>query len=348
MGAQTAQLNDMGRSLYKILLGISAFVKKTSSKFFRDSLYFFHENMQNEAIFMQKRQYCVIGHPIGHTMSPFINSRLFALRGVQADYTVMDIPPQELSQKTATLRTLQGFNITIPHKQAILPYLDEMDSNARAFGSVNTVCVGEDGRLTGHTTDGPGCLAALRGRGIQPGGSMLLLGAGGAARAVAFALCEQVESPRLTIACRKKSLLKAEALCRDLQNHLHTLGKTGELSSAVLEELDGRESFSLLLNCTSVGMYPHAGVSPVPETVIRQCGAVFDAVYNPDTTELLRLAEKNHIPTVHGMDMLVWQAAVAHGHWFGHTFTQSEMDAVIRDAVGEMKRRFPEKEGQNE
>ena len=95
-------------------------------------------------------------------------------------------------------------------------------------------------------------------------------------------------------------------------------------------------------------MYPHAGVSPVPETVIRQCGAVFDAVYNPDTTELLRLAEKNHIPTVHGMDMLVWQAAVAHGHWFGHTFTQSEMDAVIRDAVGEMKRRFPEKEGQNE
>lgn len=95
-------------------------------------------------------------------------------------------------------------------------------------------------------------------------------------------------------------------------------------------------------------MYPHAGVSPVSETVIRQCGAVFDAVYNPDTTELLRLAEKNHIPTVHGMDMLVWQAAVAHGHWFGHTFTQSEMDAVIRDAVGEMKRRFPEKEGQNE
>ncbi len=296
---------------------------------------------------MEKQlNFCVIGHPIGHTMSPFINKRLFALRKENADYGVMDIPPETLAEQMAVLRTKRGFNVTIPHKQRIIPFLTRLDESARRFGSVNTVCVEEDGTLTGHTTDGPGCLMALRGRGIRPEGRLLLLGAGGAARAVAFALCEEASFLQLTIACRRQSAQKAESLCREIQAYRMSLQKEGTATPAILEELDGQTEYDLLLNCTSVGMYPNDGASPVPDRVIARCHAVFDAVYNPHTTRLLQLAEGRGIPTVHGMDMLVWQAAVAHKYWFGHTFTPDEINGVIEAAVEEMARRF-EKKGAN-
>ena len=133
---------------------------------------------------MSQPKFAVIGHPIGHTMSPFIHQQLFAMRGLSFDYDVFDIPPQELEQWIPRLKEYTGFNITIPNKEAILPFLDEIDPTAAAFGSVNTVKV-QNGRMKGFTTDGPGCILALERGGVSPRGNVLIAGTGGAARALA-------------------------------------------------------------------------------------------------------------------------------------------------------------------
>ena len=127
---------------------------------------------------MQLRRFAVIGHPIGHTMSPFIHDRLFSLTGHKPEYSVLDVP--SLTQALPALRTLDGFNITIPHKSDIIPLLDGIDEKAKLFGSVNTVRV-EDGKMTGYTTDGVGCKKALARYGLDFNGELLLLGRGGAA-----------------------------------------------------------------------------------------------------------------------------------------------------------------------
>lgn len=129
---------------------------------------------------MRVQNAAVIGHPIGHTMSPFIHQRLFALEGIPVSYQVLDVP--DLPAALPALRELDCFNITIPHKSAILPFLDGLEEKARLFGSVNTVQV-KEGKLLGFTTDGAGCYKALENHGCDFSGRVLLLGNGGAARA---------------------------------------------------------------------------------------------------------------------------------------------------------------------
>lgn len=291
--------------------------------------------------------YAVIGHPIGHTMSPFIHQRLFALSGMpHVSYQIIDIPPERLASSMPLLRSLRGFNITIPHKEAIIPLLDQCSPQAHAFGSVNTVCT-KNGISTGYTTDGIGCLKALEAAGISPEGHCLLLGSGGAARAVAFALTDACTSPHITFAVREGSLPKALQLCASLSQYAAEQGKTGKYEActySVLEGLAGVPSgvplFHLLLNCTSVGMYPRIDGCAVSEKIISRCGAVFDAVYNPHDTRLLKAAQALGIPAVHGMAMLVWQAAAAHEIWDGSTYRPEDMAQLTEDAAQEMARRF--------
>ena len=289
---------------------------------------------------MEPQKAAVIGHPIGHTMSPFIHRRLFGLEGLPFSYQVLDVP--DLPAALPTLRRLSCFNITIPHKSAILPFLDEVDPAARAFGSVNTVQV-RDGRMKGSTTDGAGCRKALLERGIPLEGRLLLLGNGGAARALAFEAAQGPGPLRLTIACRETSRPKAAALARDVEGYLSGLGKRGsQVFVKTYRELAGEKgSFDLLLNATSVGMYPKTGESPVPLEVVSRCAAVFDAVYNPAQTELLRLAGEAGAKTVGGMAMLVYQAVAAHEIWYGARFRQEDLAALCRDAQQELSRLFP-------
>ncbi|MGI6255534.1 MAG: shikimate dehydrogenase family protein [Acutalibacter sp.] len=289
---------------------------------------------------MQALKAAVIGHPIGHTMSPFIHRRLFALEGIAHSYQVLDVP--DLSAALPALRELDCFNITIPHKEAILPHLDWVEENARRFGSVNTVQV-QEGRLRGWTTDGPGCRKALENHGVPLEGELLVLGNGGAARAIAFEAVGRKAGSRLTIACREGSLSKAQALARELEEYARDLGD-GKFSVGTVTygELEGESSrWDLLLNATSVGMYPHVGVSPVSGEVISRCAAVFDAVYNPAKTELLRLAEEAGAKAVGGMEMLVYQAVAAHELWFGTAFRQEDLAVLCRDAQEELIRLFP-------
>ena len=185
---------------------------------------------------MKLQHAAVIGHPIGHTMSPFIHKRLFALEGRSVSYQVLDVP--ELSASLPALRSLDCFNVTIPHKGAIIPFLDELEENARRFGSVNTVKV-EAGRMKGYTTDGAGCYKALENHGVDCSGRVLLLGNGGAARAMAFEAAVRQRDLDLTVACRESSQPKAVALAQEVAAFLRERGdRAFRLSIKTYEELE--------------------------------------------------------------------------------------------------------------
>lgn len=282
--------------------------------------------------------FAVIGHPIAHTMSPFIHSCLFSLAGYgAASYRVMDIAPEDLESFLPRLRELSGFNITIPHKQAIIPYLDDLDKKAAFFHSVNTV-KNENGRLIGFTTDGAGFTKALESAGVSLYGRIAILGAGGVSRVMAFEALETAQAPDITIAVREHSLPAAQALCKELTAVLQKQGRGGRLSVSLLDAISG--DFDLLVNGTPVGMYPHVDASPVSAEVLARCAAVFDAVYNPDETLLLRLAKQNGAKAIGGMRMLVGQAAAAQEIWYNASFRDADIDALCRDAVKEMERIF--------
>lgn len=281
--------------------------------------------------------FAVIGHPIGHTMSPYIHGRLFGLNDLNSSYVAMDIAPEALEASLPRLRKLDGFNITIPHKQAIIPFLDEIDEKAAFFHSVNTVKC-ENGRLTGYTTDGAGFTRALASAGVPLKGKVAILGAGGVSRVMAFEAIEAVREPDLTIAAREHSLPAAQALCRELEGVLREQGRRGCFAVSRLDTLAG--PFDLLVNGTPVGMYPHTDASPVSAEALKGCAAVFDAVYNPDETMLLHLAKQNGAKAVGGMRMLVGQAAAAQEIWYGASFREADIDVLCHDAVEEMERMF--------
>ena len=287
---------------------------------------------------MNLHHFAVIGHPIGHTMSPFIHERLFRLTGHAPEYSVLDVP--SIPEKLPALRALDGFNITIPHKSAVLPYLDDIDEKAALFGSVNTVKA-ENGRLCGYTTDGIGCRKALLRYGLDFDGALLVLGRGGAARAISFEAVLTAKEPQIDFACRGESMEKAKALCAELTALCEKMGKTGAFRVLSYEELDAADKeYALVMNTTSVGMYPKAGVSVVGERVLQRCKAAFDAVYNPGETEFLRLAKKNGLVTVGGMGMLVCQAVAAHEIWYGASFADGDIERLIADAEAETARVF--------
>lgn len=288
---------------------------------------------------MKTQNAAVIGHPIGHTMSPFIQERLFRLSGIPMEYRVIDVP--NLESALPELRRLDCFNVTIPHKTAIIPFLDGLCDHAKLCGSVNTVKV-EDGKLYGSTSDGPGAAVALSINGLSMAGKVLLLGNGGAARAIAF-MAAQYPDFDLTIVHRDSSYQKAMDLADSLADFARSRGdKNFRITVMRYEELEAERGrrYDLLINATSVGMYPHAGESPVSKEVIASCGAVFDAVYNPRETELLRLAKQAGVKTVGGMGMLVCQAAYSHHIWYGTEFRNEDLLQLIEDASAEMERIF--------
>lgn len=286
---------------------------------------------------LETEQFAVIGHPIAHTMSPFIHSRLFSLNNRTTSYVVMDIPPDKLASSLPQLRKLDGFNITIPHKQAIIPHLDALDEKAAFFHSVNTV-KNENGRLTGYTTDGAGFTRALAGAGVPLRGRIAILGAGGVSRVMAFEALAASPNPDITIAARPSSFPAAQALCGELEEVLRRECRKGCVAAAELDTLSG--DFDLLVNGTPAGMYPHTDHCPVSADVIARCAAVFDAVYNPDETLLLKQAKSNGAKAVGGMAMLVGQAAAAQEIWYGAQFRAADIDALCRDAVAEMEQIF--------
>lgn len=288
---------------------------------------------------MKPQKAAVIGHPIGHTMSPFIQKRLFELAHMPMEYSVLDVP--DLEKALPGLRELDCFNITIPHKSAILPYLDGICEQAALCGSVNTVRV-EDGRLYGSTTDGAGFALALACEGVTLPQDVVIMGNGGAAKAVAFQAAQRPDF-RLTIVHREGSYGKAMDLSGRLADYARARGDRNfcvqVMSYRELEE-DRSPRRGLLVNTTSLGMYPNTDACPVSEDVIARFGAVFDAVYNPAETLLLQRARQLGVKAVGGMGMLVCQGAYSHKFWYGRTFDLGDLRQLTADAQAELPRLF--------
>lgn len=281
---------------------------------------------------MSKKEYAVIGHPIGHTMSPFIHKRLFELAGIEADYSIIDVKPENLAVDYADkLSKLDGFNITIPHKSAIIPSLSSLDKKAEMYGSVNTV----DSQGRGYTTDPDGFLEALKANGIRLDGNVVILGTGGVARTMAFEAAKV--GADITIAVRHEDIHMVAALaCEIMEKTLHPSISTCYLDR--IEKLD--REIDLLINATPVGMYPNIDAMPVDENIIKNSSAVFDAVYNPLETKLVKTAKAMGKKAVGGMAMLVWQAVVSHQIWDGSTYDIKDIEQLCIDASEELQKTF--------
>ena len=261
------------------------------------------------------RLYGIMGYPIGHSLSPLMHTLAFRQHGLDAVYVPFSVAPDELGKAVAGAAALgvAGFNVTIPHKEAIMACLDEVTDEASAIGAVNTVHV-HDGRSTGHNTDGAGFLQPLQGLGAPLDQlTVCVLGAGGAARALAAALLN-AGCPRLLIANRTHA--RGERLAADLQKGFAAAEVRAVPMAAAA---DAARQSRLVVNATSLGM--HEGDEPV---LPRRCFApgqiVYDIVYRPLNTPFLQDARAAGAATIGGLDMLLGQGAAAFTIWTGLDF----------------------------
>lgn len=285
------------------------------------------------------RHYTLIGDPLGHSMSPMIHSRLFALKEREAEYTLTAVPTEELSEKMAVLRGLCGYNITIPHKVNIIPHLDELDETAKRYNSVNCVA-NRNGRAVGYNTDCEGFLRSVQGMPLD--GRVLLIGCGGVGRMMAIeAVLHGAEE--LVIMVLPSDVPLAEALIGEI----HELAPDANVNIVLTgSDKDGAlGSFDLLMNACPVGMYPKTNACPISDEQLALCANVFDVIYNPTETRLIRKAKAMGKPAVGGAAMLVWQAVRAHEIWDGDVYTAEQVQGIIAELEETVNRDFPIQEG---
>jgi shikimate dehydrogenase len=268
----------------------------------------------------------VLGWPVGHSVSPAMHNAGFAALGLPYRYHAFPVPGGQLAGALAGVRSLgfAGVNLTIPHKEAALPLLDEVDSFAAAVGAVNTV-VQRDGRLLGYNTDGPGFVAALAQGGITAAGRrVVILGAGGAARAITAALSQAGAASVTVLARRPEQAVAVARLTR-----LGTAAGQGLPWFAETPDSSGRPPLSphaaaalgnadMVVNCTPAGLTPNVDETPLPHLdLLPAHAAVVDTLFNPRPTRLLREAAARGLTVQDGLGMLVQQGALAWVHWFG-------------------------------
>ena len=272
---------------------------------------------------------CVIGDPVLHSKSPLLQNAMISALGLNYIYLCQPVPRGRVKEwlECAAFAGYAGFNATMPHKEELVPLMDYLDPLAKKCGAVNTVCI-KEGKYYGFNTDGGGFLRALSDLGVEGAGKrVLLLGSGGAAKAVAAALGKA--GAKVTIANRTVS--KAEEICKTDPDHLSPAGfEIGELCRLAGES-------NVLVNCTSLGM---AGTDADFEDLrfvdaLPSGAAVCDAIYAPAETSLLKRAGELGHPTMNGMGMLLHQAILALEHFTGQTLDVEKAKAAAFEAVGE-------------
>lgn len=269
----------------------------------------------------------LLGLPARHSMGPAIHNAAFEELSLPLVYVAHDVAPADLPAAISGARALgyRGLSITMPHKVAALALVDEVDEVARAIGCINTV-VNRDGRLHGYNSDGQGALDALRRVGIAIDGQrVLVLGSGGAARALAMTVALRRRPADLTILGVEG--VELSALGRDLAEKAGRQARTRHLDDESLASAIAEAD--LLLHCTPVGMTPDVERSLVPAGLLRPELSVFDAVYNPRRTRLLRDAAAAGCRVVEGMEMFLGQAMVQFELWTGKPAPAEIMRAVI-------------------
>lgn len=269
--------------------------------------------------------YGVIGDPIEHTLSPAMHNAAFEALKLDCIYLAFKVKPDEVENAVQGMRALdiQGLNVTMPYKNAVVSFLDEVDQTATFLSAVNTI-ENENGKLFGYNTDGFGALKALKENGVEvEGKKVLLLGAGGAARAIALALA--LEGADLAILNRNpKAAIDLANLLRETYNRKVD---ADELSRETVKT--NLANAEVLVNATSVGMEPNVNQTLVDSEWLKPELAVLDIVYDPVETRLAKEAKAAGVKVVSGIEMLVHQGAVSFEIWTGH---EAPVD-IMREAA---------------
>ena len=278
----------------------------------------------------------VIGHPVEHTFSPVMHNAALQAMEMDCVYLAFHVHPDFLRQAIAAMRALKirGLNVTVPYKQDVMEWIDEISAEARVIGAVNTID-NSGGRLRGYNTDAFGVMESLRRQGglkeMPP--QVVLLGAGGAARAILYGLLRQKEVEEILVLNR--TVERAERLACDLDPGGERV-RVGALEPGQQERI--REA-GLLINSTSVGMHPHVGVSPLEDCESLRAGMlVLDIVYNPLRTRLMEEAEAVGGKALNGLGMLVYQGARSFEIWTGEKPPVEEMmEAALKRFGGSVE-----------
>ncbi|MHB8169974.1 MAG: shikimate dehydrogenase [Thermincolia bacterium] len=274
----------------------------------------------------------ILGYPVEHSKSPLMQNAGFQALGLDYCYVPFSVAPEELGRAVGAIRALNlaGANVTIPHKEAVIPFLDEVTPEAAAMGAVNTI-VNRDGRLVGYNTDGPGFLLSLTevsGFDVK-GLTIVLLGAGGAARGVGMELARAAAGRLMVI---NRNLERAQELAGDISLHTGCLAQALPWEEGVLKDAIG--AAHVLINSTPIGMYPRHQVPPVVNPDYFPEGlTVCDLIYNPIKTSLLTAAEAKNLKTLSGYGMLLYQGVIAFELWTNHKAPVEAMKKALLEAL---------------
>ncbi len=282
----------------------------------------------------------LIGWPVGHSVSPPMHNAAFAALDLDWCYMPLPValePATRIGEAVRGLRALglRGANVTVPHKQAVMPYLDRLTLAAQAIGAVNTIRLEADGTLLGDNTDAPGFVADLRDHGIDPAGQrVLVLGAGGSARAAVYGLAA-AGSRAITICNR--TLDKATTLAAEMQALFPACSILAAHFPAPLAELSA--STDLVVNSTSLGMTPQVdGLPWATDVAFRPSQTVYDLIYNPPQTRLLQKATADGAQVIGGLGMLIWQGAIAFEIWTGRAAPIDVMRRTVTEIFAKAHR----------
>lgn len=270
----------------------------------------------------------IIGNPVSHSLSPAIHNAAFTERGLNFVYVAF--PVVDVKNALAGMRALpnfRGMSVTIPHKIEIMKYVDEISDVDRNIGSINTI-INEDGRLIGLGTDGPGAQKAITDAGVNMDGmNVLMLGTGGAARAIAFTLARNTKLAELNLLDINQEML--EGLAADLRAGTSASIKHGLLDDSALAA--AMKSADLILHCTPIGMHPKVDASLVPPALFRPGQVVFDIVYTPLETKLVREAKASGLKIISGVDMFINQAVLQFERFTGVDAPVEVMRRVVME-----------------
>ena len=285
---------------------------------------------ERTSICPQTKVYALIGNPVSHSMSPAIHNAAFVALNLDCIYVAFRV--EDVKSALAGMRSLENFrgmSVTIPHKIEVMQHVDEIPDVDRHIGSINTV-VKEDGKLIGFGTDGPGALKAIVDAGVELAGkNVLMLGAGGAARAIAFTLAQKGAIGKLVLLDINEEFLSG--LTGDLKSGTDAVIESGVLNPAAVEEHMGTSD--LIINCTPVGMHPNEDSTLVPEGLFRTGQVVFDVVYNPLETKLLRQARAKGLKVIPGVEMFINQAILQFERFAGVDAPEELMRNVVMEKL---------------
>ena len=268
---------------------------------------------QSKMVSGTTRIYGIIGNPVTHTLSQLLHNTAFREMELNCIYLPFQVDNTELSAAIKGIRAMKihGFNVTMPHKLTIIPLIDQLDPHAMKIGAVNTI-VNNEGKLTGYNTDAAGFTKALLDNGVDLGGKkVVVFGAGGVSRAICFALAEQ----QCEIVIVNRTMDKARKLANMVSVMSSQEVKSFNISEETLDKSLNRAD--IIVNATSVGMGETVGKSVADAGLLNSSMVVFDTIYHPIETQLIKDAKKSGAQVIGGLDMLLWQGAIAFKLWTG-------------------------------